>query len=771
MIISLKVKGAVQGIGYRPFISQKAKEYSLKGMVRNIGAAVEILVSGKENDLADFVNAVKTQYPAGAFILDVQKTVIPDDMSFSYDSFVIEDSIPVDLSDELAVFSPDIGICNDCLEELLDPNDRRYRYPLISCASCGPRISIANSLPYDRDTTTMEEFDMCPVCRREYVSGRRMHAQTISCHECGPQMLLAEYKAFAGSSDIFCRLDKDEAVKRAVDILKSGGIIGLKGISGYQLLCIPNDDTARRLRSIKGREAKPFAVMFGTAKEIKEYAFVNSKEEELLKSSARPIVLLKRKEDFPKEVIKASDYIGAFLPSTGVHKLLCDAVGPLIATSANKSDMPMIIDDEAFCDAFMPKKADSFDEHSHVDAFLYHERKINMAQDDSVMFVCPGSKGREVAHFVRRARGYAPLPVLLNKEYGNCNVLALGGDLKSVFAFGKKDKIMPSQYIGDLEDYDVFQNFDAYIERFEKFYHFTPDVIIRDMHPLYISHSYADKKSAAYDKKIKILDVQHHHAHALSVMAEHSLNSCIGVCFDGTGYGTDNKIWGGEFLLCKGTDFKRLGRLSYVKLCGGKDAPRKASLVSGCYEEALGIKALDDFSRAALKNNINIFETSSMGRLFDAVCALLDINKLNSYEGECAMLLEKAAYSYSGEYPHISFDILDDKDMLIADQLMLYNEIKKIVEESNYSVEAIAYSFHMAIVKLVLDICIKIRKEHDENKVCLSGGVFLNRILLKECIKVLEENEFEVYVNEAVPSGDGCISLGQAYYGLMMQDI
>ena len=630
MIISLKIKGAVQGVGYRPFIAQKANEYGLKGMVKNIGAAVEILVSGDDDKLSKFVDTVKNEYPAGAFILNIQKEIVSEDDSFPYDSFVIEDSSPVELTDELAVFSPDIGICEDCMKEMLDPSDRRYRYPLISCASCGPRISIANRFPYDRDTTTMIDFDMCPSCQKEYTTGRRRHAQTISCHDCGPQMILYHYEPH---NNELCHLEKDDAVNKAIEIIMSGGIIGLKGISGYQLVCLPDHNSAKRLREIKGRENKPFAIMFGSLDTIKDYAIVTSLEEKLLVSSVRPIVLLEKKKNFDAEVVKDSDHIGAFLPSAGIHKLLCDAAGPLIVTSANKSDRPMEISDRGFKDIFMPGDCADFNTQFHVDGMLYHKRKINMAQDDSVMFVIKHADGSEEAHFVRRARGYAPLPVLVDDINNDINILALGGDLKSAFSFAKKDKIMPSQYIGDLEDYTVFENYKAYLDRFEELFEFKPRVIVRDMHPLYVSHNFASKRAVHYadDKSSHsspdILDVQHHHAHALSVMAENSIRSCIGVCFDGTGYGTDGKIWGGEFILCKDTDFTRSGHLSYVKLCGGDKASKNAGLVSGCYKEMLGIDALGALEKAALLNDINTFETSSMGRLFDAVSATLGTKK------------------------------------------------------------------------------------------------------------------------------------------------
>ena len=759
MVLSLKIKGAVQGIGYRPFVAQKAIEYGLRGYVKNIGAAVEILVTGEDKNLREFADIVKHEYPAGAFVLDVEEKELEDKVLDRYKDFVIEHSKSVDLSQELPVFSPDIGICDDCLAELLDKSNRRYRYPLISCASCGPRISIADSLPYDRRTTVMTDFQMCPTCASEYKEGRRRHAQTISCHDCGPQMML-HYIDDDGS---FVGKKTDEAVDTAIELLKAGKILGLKGISGYQLVSLPTAECAQRLRLIKGRENKPFAVMFSTVSLVREYAAVNDLEEKLLVSSARPIVLVRTVKDFPVEVCRDSAYIGAFLPSTGIHRLLCDALGPLIVTSANKSGEPMIIVDGDFRSVFMSSKGEN------ADGFLYHSRRINMAQDDSVAFVLEHKDNEKSSHFIRRARGYVPLPVVVKGINNNKNILAMGGDLKSTFSFAKKDRILPSQYIGDLDNFGVTVNFGRFIERYEKLFGFKPDAIVRDMHPMYHSHKYAEKLGKFAVNNVEIYDVQHHHAHALSVMAENSLRSCIGVCFDGTGYGLDHKIWGGEFLLCKDTEFERMGHLSYVKLIGGDTAPKRASFVKKC--EAAGSSTFEAIERAAYRSNINAFETSSVGRLFDAVSALMGVRRINSYEGECAVMLEKTAASYKGNEPFdISFVITEENDEIIADQVLFYNDIKQLYEKNPEAVERIAYSFHMAMARMILEICDRIRTKSGENKVCLSGGVFLNRILLAECIDLLQNNSFEVFVNEQVPAGDGGISVGQAYYGMLLLD-
>ena len=794
------VKGAVQGIGYRPFVSEKATEYGLKGYVKNLGASVEILASGKLKDIEAFTLALKNEVPPGGFVISLEAESLTD--TSEYLDFSIIDSSDLDISKELPVFLPDIGICNDCMNEMLESNDRRYRYPLISCAVCGPRMSILNRLPYDRNNTTMESFKMCPSCLKEYGKGRRKYAQTISCHSCGPQMHFKTFENSFFSNGQVTETSGEEAVKASISMLKEGAIIGLKGISGYQLVALPKRDVAKRLRRIKGRENKPFALMFSTVADIKKTAYVSSKEEALLVSSARPIVLLNKKNPaenntdsiiekdiFSDEVIKGSRYVGAFLPSAGIHRLLTDELGPLIVTSANKSDESMIIDDSEFVETFMNPEGNI---ESSVDGVLYHERKINMPQDDSVMFVISCNK-EETAQFIRRARGFAPLPILLNKSgKDDRSVFATGGDLKSTFSFGKHDRIIPSQYIGDLKDYAVQKNFKNLYEDYRKIFCFKPDIVVKDLHPEYISSQISNK--LFHDRDISLIELQHHISHTYSVMAENTLDSSIGVAFDGTGFGLDERIWGGEFFYVNKKEATRMGHLSYVRLAGGNVAPKDAGSVSLCYAYLSGItqpvdegqsfgasdkafslliseerKKKDKYLKAALKNNINTFETSSMGRLFDAVSALLGICDYNTYEGEAAIKLESRALDFitSLDFPKFSFEITDHEDGFLADQLKLFSDIYRCLESQKYSIEAISFGFHRAICDMIVNACDIIRRKTGENKVCLSGGVFNNRLLLTETAEALFNSHFEVFWNRKVPLGDGGISLGQAYYGLM----
>jgi hydrogenase maturation protein HypF len=835
MTKEITVKGAVQGVGYRPFIAEKAAGYNLGGYVKNMGAEVRIVVTGSECDITAFLSCIKNEMPPGAFILSIscKETtidVIPDEYRQDPGAFHIIDSTELDLSSEIPVFLPDIGICDDCMSEMLDAGDRRYRYPLISCAVCGPRLSILSSLPYDRPTTTMKDFVMCPSCASEYSKGRRRYAQTISCHDCGPQMILRRYirSDEADESKDFIDSEPSESVKEAAKILLEGGIIALKGVSGYQLVCRPEKEAAARLRQIKGREKKPFAIMFSDIDSVRAYAFVSPMEEEILKSSARPIVLLKKKYEFDEEVIKNSRYIGAFLPSAGVHRLLIDEVGPLIVTSCNLSDQPIIIGDEELFESSII---------SQIDGVLYHKRVINMPQDDSVMFVISDGK-REYQQFIRRARGFAPLPVIIDKNtlIDDCEdrkssfdtkkvvlsnsgdvkessfdrkkvVLSYGGDLKSCFAFGHADRIMPSQYIGDLENYDTNMCYRQILDDYKRLFGQAPNLLVCDLHPSYFSSGFAREDAA--EKGIRLIELAHHAAHIYSVMAENSLKSCIGVSFDGTGYGTDGNIWGGEFISVKGADWKREGHLSYVLLPGGDSTSKDAGRVRAGYAYQTGLSGALELTdddkmlpliQKALENRIGTYESSSMGRLFDAISSLLGICDYNSYEGECAIRLENAAWEYIDEkmpgkdrqiaemltervnsyedIPELSFYVYDlrshDSDNspagIVVDQAGMFRDVFGLLQSGRYTVQAISLGFHRAVLAMIRDVCMLIRNSSGENSVCLSGGVFNNRILLTGAIKALEDSGFIVYRNSKLPLGDGCISTGQAYYG-MLSDI
>ena len=799
MTAEITVTGAVQGIGYRPFVAELATEYGLHGSVRNSGGIVRILAEGSESVIRAFAEKLKTAYPAGAMVISVTCRKCSEDLIKSdafASGFIIIESEQGTLSKELPVFPPDIGICDDCMREMQDAADRRYEYPLISCASCGPRYSILSSLPYDRQTTTMQHFEMCPECGREYRKGRRRHAQTISCHDCGPQIILESM-----TDGELHRTEKAQAMAGAVGILRKGGIIGIKGIGGYQLAATPfAEETVLRLRRIKGREKKPFAVMFPDTDTIRAYAEVSPAEQQLLQSSARPIVLLmaKKRENvlpFAEATCGESRFIGAFLPATGLHRMILEQTGPLIVTSANSSGEPMLILDNAFRSRYL----------TETDGMLYHEREILTPLDDSVTFCAPAENGTEQTFLIRRARGYVPLPVFLSGSM-NTSVLATGGDLKGAFAIGQGSRIILSQFLGDMADYGVQQNYRSELQRMERIFGAVPQRIACDMHPGYYSSALA----AEYAKEHHLpapMRIQHHHAHIASVMAEHGLSTCIGVSFDGTGYGTDGQLWGGEFLYCSRNRMQRMGHLQYVTLCGGDRVSVDARLAAACYEYAAeqtaALSEPDENRRrlteAALQNHINIIQSSSMGRLFDAAACVLGIRDGNSYEGECAIALENAAASYlqqnSGALARLIEEISADSrtgsayedvsehvpflhirreetdGTLQADQITFLQQLrrrmqsgadKSAAEYRNLQEEA-ALAFHAAIICMTVQICEEIRKLTGENTVALSGGVFANRILLQGCTGYLRKKHFMVYCNESVPFNDGGISLGQAF--------
>ena len=743
-VLSIRVTGAVQGIGYRPFIARLAEKLNLVGEVRNTGGVVTILAAGSASAVDAFLQTVQTKVPAGGLLVSVDARDVTDryvaaedkadvssvaeeyatvvgkesalDETEEHAAEVLNDRkesdgilpLPerfriceseVEQVDDLPVFPPDIGICEECTGEMEEPSDRRHGYPLISCASCGPRWSILRRFPYDRDTTAMLPYEMCPTCAVEYTTGRRRHAQTISCHDCGPQMVLygfdgtqffrakdASAEKQLAKSDAFARTfvqkrsneeDVDEDLMKAAEILRHGGILAAKSVGGYQLMCLANDaDAAKRLRKIKGREKKPFAVLFHDVSAVKEYCIVNEEEEKLLRSSARPIVLLEPavRSAFPAEVCAESRRIGAFLPSAGFQTLLTGLCGPLIVTSCNLTDGPILTHNEDLLTFFRQSE-------DPPDAVYDHDREILRPLDDSVMSVVDGH-----TQMIRRSRGYVPMPVFVKHgAFSGTAILALGGDLKSTFCLMKRDRAILSQYYGDLAEYGVYGNYTSGIRDLADVFEVKPEIIVTDLHPGYLSSAHgkeiAEELAAGGTGQVKEIRVQHHHAHIASVMAEHGLESCIGIAFDGTGYGTDGQLWGGEFLYSKGSGFEREASLSAIRLCGGDRAAKDAELAACCLitscENAVDTKLAPDRNasivegtdkvsgsdsnsvfflarqnispakaqmvRAALAHNINTVSCTSMGRLFDAAAFLLGLRAENSYEGECAIALENAA--------------------------------------------------------------------------------------------------------------------------------
>lgn len=703
-------------MGFRPFVAKIADRLSMKGEVLNIGGLVEIYVTDTIARIDAFVDAIEKEKPLPAEIVHINRKEIDYK---AYDAFTILDSDYGD--DEAAMIPADLAICPHCLEELYQEGNPRYKHPFISCMVCGPRYTIIDRIPYDRENTTMIDFPMCDFCESEYteLSDRRYHAQTISCHDCGPQLSMS--------------------VKEAASLLKQGQVIAFKSMGGFNLICDPLNDTAvANLREIKKREQKPFAIMFRDIAQVREFCYVSEVEEKLLMSSARPILLLEHKPSESKEINK-SRFIGSFLPSMGAQYLLLDEISPLIVTSANLSSMPIIKDDA--------EMAEMMEREPKICGVVSNDRRIQVRVDDSVARVIDGQP-----QLIRRSKGYAPVPMHINTGCKK-QILATGSQLKNSFALTKGPFVYMSQFFGDMDSLENQKIYEENVERMAELFRITPAVVACDLHPLYYTTEFAKKLS------LPIVQVQHHHAHVASVMAEHDLKGAvIGVSFDGTGYGTDGAIWGGEFLLCQGADFQRMEHLRYVKMLGGDASMKEGwkSAVSYMYawengymEDSEGIamdlseiiayaKAREDriwkgemLARKALENGINTITSSSMGRIFDGVAAMLGIKEHNDYEGQCAILLEDAAAA-----PEKS--------------------------EAN----RLAREFHHKVADMILQTCVTIREKTGACQVALTGGVFQNRILMEESLMLLREHGFQPYYNISVSPNDGGIALGQAYIAM-----
>lgn len=726
MTYSITVYGLVQGVGFRPYVKRLADSMSLKGTVRNEGGLVRIQLICDNDTLEVFKKRLYLSLPKGAVIEGLETEILPEE---DLDGFKIIDS-GNERACELPFIPADIATCAECEKELFEPSDRRYLHPFISCAVCGPRYSISGLIPYDRNNTVMRAFKMCPECAREYesVSDRRFYAQTLGCHDCGPQ--------------IFLNGEERDALPRLAASLAEGRIAAVKDIGGYHFACDAlNDAAVLRLRQIKLRDAKPFAAMFGSLKQIREYAAVSKEEEALLKSSARPIVLLEKIKDLAPSVCGGLPTIGAMLPCNPVQLMLMNNFGnPLVMTSGNISGEPIITDD---CAAAQICKENGMD-------ILSHDRSILTPLDDSVARVLCGRP-----QLIRRARGYVPEPIDVPEMNADA-LMAAGGDLKSAFAFARGGRVIVSQHFGDMADEGVRRAYLEGIRHMCGIYSFAPKKIICDLHPSYFSVKEAGK--LANDMALEAPEtVQHHLAHIMSVAAEHGITGDFtGIAMDGTGFGTDGTIWGGEVFTVSGKRAKRRFHLQYTDIAGGENAARDAALLLKSYLLKAGILRNDAdhaLIKSAVANGINTFRTSSMGRLFDAVSAMLGICVCNRYEGECATRLEAAALSAKASYPlcfetdfetgEIKFDgLLED----IADALC-----------RGVSVNEIALGFHMAVVEMLMDIAVFC----GNSRLLVSGGIFINRIICEELMAKCKDSGLELFWNEKIPPGDGGVALGQ----------
>lgn len=739
--------GIVQGVGFRPFVAKVADRFSMKGEVLNLGGLVEIQVTDTEKHITEFIKELKTNKPAPAEIVHIKREKID---YRDFDGFTIRKS--GEGGQEAAMIPADLAVCPDCLREMYNKENRRYMHPFISCMVCGPRYTIIDKIPYDRDNTSMIDFPMCDQCEAEYTSldDRRFHAQTISCHDCGPQM---DFKLNGAENSTKGPLEK------AAALIKEGRVIAFKSMGGYNLIANPFDEgEVSDLRIIKDREEKPFAIMFRSVEEIRKYCFMNDVEERLITSSARPILLLERKpieelQDMqPRNYseLAKSRFVGAFLPSMGAQYIMLDYFGgPLIVTSANFSGMPIIRTEEEMFE-FMKNQP-------LINEAFYNERKIRVTVDDSVVRVIDGQP-----QMIRRSKGYAPVPLYIEGAEGE--IFATGSQLKNLFCLSKGPFAYVSQYFGDMDTVETQEIYKHNVSRMADLFRIEPKQIVCDMHPLYFTTKFAEDYAKEHD--IPLMKVQHHHAHVASVMAEHNVEGpVIGVSFDGTGYGTDGCIWGGEFLLCEGSRMQRAAHLKYVKMIGGdesmkegwKSAVSYANAIDNGYldnvgdeELTLDIRDIVDYARdnqifeeentdvalAAMEHDINTIKSSSMGRLFDAVSAMLGICSYNEYEGECAMLLEDAA--------------------------------AEAMRSPGYSDAAdLALDFHMKVAEMIRTQCVRIWEDCGVKQVILTGGTFQNKILMEKTLELLRGDGFKVYYNVSVSPNDGGIALGQTYIAAM----
>jgi len=743
----LNINGIVQGVGFRPHIYQLARSHQVMGEIANTASGVSIHVEGSHENIDRFCQSLASNLPPLAHITDIVQA--PDIVRELNDFSILPSTSGLRRS---TLISPDVSVCEDCLKELFDPADRRFGYPFINCTNCGPRYTIIDDIPYDRCHTSMKHFTMCDQCQSEYddPQNRRFHAQPNACPVCGPHVTLHGPDG--------CPISCKNPIEQAIRYLKQGKILAIKGLGGFHLSVDACDTHAvERLRRRKHREEKPLAVMSPSLEKIREFALVEPEEKTLLTSFRRPIVLLRKKEPCPLSdaVSPRNAFIGAMLPYTPLHYLLLDqGLAALVMTSGNMSEEPIAIDN-----------ADAFARLSGMaDYFLIHDRQIYLRSDDSLVRHVAGAD-----RAIRRSRGTVPVPVFLRRSLKP--VLACGAELKNTFCLTSGNRAFLSQHIGDLENSATYDFFCMTIEHMKRILDITPQALACDLHPDYLSTRYAlEQKEAGMD----LVQVQHHHAHIVSCMAENRIQGkLIGLAFDGTGYGADGAIWGGEFLIADETGFDRAGHLAYVPLPGGAAAIREPWRMAASYLHTVFGKSMRDldlpmireidakklaFVQDMMVKGVNCPRTSSMGRLFDAIAAMLGICYTVAYEGQAAMELEMlAADGELGSYP---FEWLSEGSYQILPHPIISGVVRDM--EKHVSPAVISARFHRTIICMTAALCRAIRQDSGLNRVALSGGVFQNAMLLKGLIRELSADRFKVFSQALVPTNDGGISLGQA---------
>ena len=815
------VRGTVQGVGFRPHVYRLAQAHQLGGWVVNTTEGVVVDAEGDEDELARFVVEVRSQAPPLAVVEEVELTYLP---LAGQRTFAIRASQSQD--GQFVPISPDVATCDDCRRELFDPADRRHRYPFINCTNCGPRFTIVEDIPYDRPRTTMRVFAMCPDCAREYhdPTDRRFHAQPNACPRCGPRLWLVDREGRPAPPEDTSPSPPYGAIRRAARLLADGAIVAVRGVGGFHLACdATNPAAVATLRERKRRVDKPFAIMSPDLETVESYCLVGDAERQLLESPARPIVLLRRREEpdppappspvgkggeavptppsrtgqgdggsgpaltprsaplsrspgegsgvrdgsspIAPEVAPANRNLGVMLPYSPLHHLLLDefrrlrpAPTALVLTSGNVSEEPLAVGNAEALERL----------RDLADYFLLHDREIHTRCDDSVARVF---RGRPT--LLRRSRGYAPAPVRLKRHLGA--VLACGAELKNTFCLTRDNYAFLSQHVGDMENLETYESFQSAVEHFERLFRIEPEAVAYDLHPDYLSTHYAQERLAASGGRLRGVAVQHHHAHVASCMVENLLEGpVIGVAFDGTGYGADGAVWGGELLVGDYAGFRRAGHLAYVPLPGGDLAIRRPIRMALSYlRTAFGEEGFDlplpalrrapaDEVRAVrrqLAAGLNSPPTSSVGRLFDGVAALLGVREAVNYEGQAAIELEMLA----DEGVEEAYEWLPalEGEALVFDSAPL---IREVVADHLAGVPrpTVAARFHNAVAAMVVAACAELRARTGLGRVCLSGGVFQNGYLLGRALDGLEAAGFEVYTHRLVPPNDGGVALGQA---------
>lgn len=748
----LRVTGVVQGVGFRPFCARTAARLDLAGTVRNTSGGVELVLEGESAAIDLFINALWEQAPEAAVVSGVWVERKPLD-EFSFQNFSIEQSMKSD--QQKVLIPPDLAVCPQCLEEMRNPKNRRYRYPFINCTLCGPRYSIIRSLPYDRQSTTMHSFVMCPECKREYTtpSDRRYHAQPNACPVCGPQIWLVDGKGSFVA-------EREAALVCLQQEIAKGAIAAIKGIGGFHVACLPEDGPVRTLRRRKRRPEKPFALMVKDISTARKHVIISEETEKLLLGVQRPILLCPRLSavSISEYIAPAQKRLGIMLPYAPLHHLLMEKFEALVMTSANISDAPIVSSEK-----------EAFHELEGIaDFFLCHNRDIHTPIDDSVLLVDDNAPKQRKTVFIRRARGYVPVPLALPFE--PADILAAGAQMKSTYTLVRGNVLFPGQYLGDLAQLGTAEYYKKSLAHFMELYEVKPCVLAIDEHPGYVSSQLA---RSFCGPDVRILPVQHHHAHLASLLLDNGLNQkIIGVVFDGTGYGDSGEIWGGEFLVGDIRSYWRGGSLVPFKLLGGEKAiqePWRCGL--SLLQELCGAHDAERYAGNLWKEEQQLLKglltlaprtpsTTSCGRLFDGVASILGLCKRASYDGQAASLLENCARP-SFLSKELCFEVVEENGFHLLDWRGALQELIEALGKGEKR-EALADSFHRGLAKGIVQLCCQLRSQTGIGTVGLTGGVWQNALLLFWTCKELECFGFNVLTHRSISPNDEGISVGQA---------